>query len=84
MEGYLTYSLLVIIITIAVFFIFRSVLLWYWKINQMVSLLEDQLRILKIVHREEIEKFELEKANIASQKLKNFSENMTYDDLKKL
>ncbi len=33
--------IIVIAVTVAIFFIFRTVVLWYWKINRIVDLLED-------------------------------------------
>lgn len=33
--------IIVITVTVAIFLIFRAVVLWYWKINRIVVLLED-------------------------------------------
>ncbi|MBC7714016.1 MAG: hypothetical protein H7177_11800 [Rhizobacter sp.] len=41
------YPVIIIIGTIVVFFICRELLCWYWKINKIVSLLEEIAMITK-------------------------------------
>lgn len=41
-----SYLDLIVIVLVALFFIFREVLLWYWKINEVVGLLTRIARAL--------------------------------------
>jgi len=42
-----------IAITIAIFLIFRALVLWYWKIDKIVKLLEEIVSHLKSKQKEE-------------------------------
>lgn len=48
----LTWVLLPIVIAVALFFIFRSVLLWYWKVNAVVKNQELTNEILKKIYKQ--------------------------------
>ena len=39
-KGIILLSLVILIIVIIAFFIFRGVMLWYWKINEIVTKLD--------------------------------------------
>lgn len=45
-------------ITIALFLILRQVMLWYWKINRIEDLLQEQVNILRLIHKEKLEESE--------------------------
>ncbi len=38
-ENYLILALIILVVQILLFFIFREIFLWYWKINKIVDLL---------------------------------------------
>lgn len=50
---------LVLVVCVGLFIILREAVLWYWKINKIVDLLETQNAILKaILKKEEKEKID--------------------------
>ncbi len=49
--GILVVSIFILIL-IALFLIFRAIVLWYWKINKMVATLEGILEELRLANRE--------------------------------
>ncbi|MBK6346576.1 MAG: hypothetical protein IPF68_11705 [Bacteroidales bacterium] len=54
------------IVSIALFFILRSVMLWYWKINRIEELLEEQVKIMKLVYKDKLVLEEPENENDVS------------------
>ena len=79
-----TQTLIIIaVITVILWFAFRPVFLWYWKINNMESLLQEQLDFLKQSHKETIEKLKLlervEESNLEGVVF-SIPESLEYDD----
>ncbi|PKL77257.1 MAG: hypothetical protein CVV25_14810 [Ignavibacteriae bacterium HGW-Ignavibacteriae-4] len=52
---------------IALFLILRQVMLWYWKINRIEDLLQEQVNILRLIHKEKLEEVESESIVDASE-----------------
>ncbi len=42
-------SVFVLLVLIVLFFVFRAALLWYWRINDIVTKLDDILKELKTI-----------------------------------
>lgn len=48
-NNYIQYLVIILVVTIALFFILREVNCWYWKINQRIKLMEEQNRLLNLL-----------------------------------
>ena len=61
--NYLTIALISISLFIILFLIFRFIILWYWKINKRIELLEKNNSLLNKIHSELVKANKLEANN---------------------
>lgn len=72
-NNYLQILIIVIIIGIVLFFIFRELNCWYWKINHRIKLMEEQNRLLNVLVKL---KTEQSLGNKPKSEVSNISDNL--------
>jgi hypothetical protein len=51
-DNFISIIIVSVLITIIVFLIVREIVMWYWKINKIVALLEEQNSLLRKLNNE--------------------------------
>ncbi len=85
MENLLSTILIVIAILIVVLLLLREVNCWYWKINQRISLMEKQNKLLEklVSNNVHLEKSDTKIENITEQPIKNIHNDYTPETISK-